>query len=149
MKLEGGREQCDQIEAIVAEGIPVMAHLGMLPQSVKIEGGYKIKGKTPVEAEKLLEDAQAVQQAGAFAVVLELVKAEVAAQITASLAIPTVGIGSGLDCDGQVLVSHDLIGLFPWFTPKFVKPHGHVAEQIRSSASAFIAETKKPSGPQV
>ena len=121
----------------------------MLPQSVKIEGGYKIKGKTPVEAEKLLDDAQAVQQAGAFAVVLELVKSEVAAQISAALAIPTIGIGSGPDCDGQVLVSHDLIGLFPWFTPKFVKPHGHVAEQIRASASAFIADTKRPNSERV
>jgi 3-methyl-2-oxobutanoate hydroxymethyltransferase len=144
VKLEGGREQCDQIEEIVSAGIPVMAHLGMLPQSVKAEGGYKIKGKTPVEVDKLLEDAQCIQKAGAFAVVLELVRAEVAARMTASLAIPTIGIGAGLDCDGQVLVSHDLIGLFPWFTPKFVKPHGHVADQIRASAAAFIADTKRP-----
>lgn len=142
VKLEGGREQCDQIEEIIADGIPVMAHLGMLPQSVKTEGGYKIKGKTPVEIEKLLEDAKAVQEAGAFAVVLELVKSEAAAQISATLTIPTIGIGSGSNCDGQVLVSHDLIGLFPWFTPKFVKPHGHVAEQIRASAAAYIAQTK-------
>jgi 3-methyl-2-oxobutanoate hydroxymethyltransferase len=143
VKLEGGRAQCEQIEEIVAAGIPVMAHLGMLPQSVKVEGGYKIKGKTPVEADKLLDDAQCVQKAGAFAVVLELVKSDVAAQMTAALSIPTIGIGAGLDCDGQVLVSHDLIGLFPWFTPKFVKPHGHVAEQIRASAAAFIADTKR------
>lgn len=143
VKLEGGREQCDQIEEIIADGIPVMAHLGMLPQSVKTEGGYKIKGKTPAEVEKLIEDAKAVQEAGAFAVVLELVKADAAAQISAALSIPTIGIGSGPDCDGQVLVSHDLIGLFPWFTPKFVKPHGHVAEQIRASAAAFIADTKR------
>ncbi|MEP6671810.1 MAG: 3-methyl-2-oxobutanoate hydroxymethyltransferase [Chthoniobacter sp.] len=147
VKLEGGRDQREQIQAIVAEGIPVMAHLGMLPQSVKIEGGYKIKGKTPGEAEKLLDDANAIQEAGAFAVVLELVKSDVAAQITTLLAIPTIGIGSGSDCDGQVLVSHDLIGLFPWFTPKFVKSHGNVAEQIRASASAFIAETKRPGSP--
>jgi 3-methyl-2-oxobutanoate hydroxymethyltransferase len=143
VKLEGGRDQCDQIEEIIADGIPVMAHLGMLPQSVKTEGGYKIKGKTPVEMQKLLDDARAVEAAGAFAVVLELVKSEVAAQITTTLSIPTIGIGSGPDCDGQVLVSHDLIGLFPWFTPKFVKPHGHVAEQIRESAAAFVAETKR------
>lgn len=143
VKLEGGRAQCEQIEEIVAAGIPVMAHLGMLPQSVKEEGGYKIKGKTPVEADKLLDDAQCVQKAGAFAVVLELVKSDVAAQMTAAIKIPTIGIGAGLDCDGQVLVSHDLIGLFPWFTPKFVKPHGHVAEQIRASAAAFITDTKR------
>lgn len=143
VKLEGGRDQCDQIEEIIADGIPVMAHLGMLPQSVKTEGGYKIKGKTPVEVEKLIDDAKAVQEAGAFAVVLELVKADAAAQISAALTIPTIGIGSGPNCDGQVLVSHDLIGLFPWFTPKFVKPHGHVAEQIRESAAVFIADTKR------
>lgn len=146
VKLEGGRDQRDQIEEIIADGIPVMAHLGMLPQSVKTEGGYKIKGKTPAEVEKLLEDARAVQEAGAFAVVLELVRSEVAAQISTTLSIPTIGIGSGPNCDGQVLVSHDLIGLFPWFTPKFVKPHGHVAEQIRASATAFIADTKRPGG---
>jgi len=146
VKLEGGREQCEQIEEIVAAGIPVMAHLGMLPQSVKEEGGYKIKGKTPVEVDKLLDDAQRVQKAGAFAVVLELVQSDVAAQMTAALAIPTIGIGAGLGCDGQVLVSHDLIGLFPWFTPKFVKPHGHVAEQIRTSVAAFIADTKRAQG---
>jgi 3-methyl-2-oxobutanoate hydroxymethyltransferase len=144
VKLEGGRDQSEQIAAIVAEGIPLMAHLGMLPQSVKTEGGYKIKGKTPVETEKLLDDARCVQQAGAFSVVLELVKREVATRISATLDIPTIGIGSGPDCDGQVLVSHDLIGLFPWFTPKFVQPHGHVAEQIRASAAAYIAETKRP-----
>jgi len=143
VKLEGGRKQCGQIEAIVQAGIPLMAHLGMLPQSVKDEGGYKIKGKTPQEAEGLLEDAKSVQQAGAFSAVLELVKAETAAQITAALDIPTIGIGSGRDCDGQVLVTHDLIGLFPWFTPRFVQPHGHVADEIRSAAAAYIAETKK------
>ena len=146
VKLEGGCQQREKISAIVNSGIPLMAHLGMLPQSVKAEGGYKIKGKTPVEAERLLEDARCVEQAGAFAVVLELVKSDVAAQLTASIAIPTIGIGSGPDCDGQVLVSHDLIGLFPWFTPKFVKPHGYVADQIRSSAAAFISETKRLGG---
>src|SRR5258708_8047115 len=122
VKLEGGRDQCDQIEAIVAAGIPLMAHLGMLPQSVKMEGGYKIKGKTPIEAEKLLDDAQRVQRAGAFAVVLELVTSEVAAQITASLAIPTIGIGSGPERDAQVLVSHGPIRLLPRFTPHVPQP---------------------------
>jgi 3-methyl-2-oxobutanoate hydroxymethyltransferase len=145
VKLEGGRAQADEIAAIVHAGIPLMAHLGMLPQSVKLEGGYKIKGKTEAEVAQLLDDAQCVQRAGAFAVVLETVKSDVAARITASLTIPTIGIGSGLACDGQVLVSHDLIGLFPWFTPKFVKPRIQVAEQIRATAAAFIAETKRPS----
>jgi 3-methyl-2-oxobutanoate hydroxymethyltransferase len=142
VKLEGGRDRADEIDEIVRAGIPVMAHLGMLPQRVKIEGGYKIKGRTPAEADALLEDARRVQQAGAFAVVLELVLGEVAARLSAALEIPTIGIGSGPDCDGQVLVSHDLIGLFPWFTPKFVEPHGNVAEQIRGAAGAFISKTK-------
>jgi 3-methyl-2-oxobutanoate hydroxymethyltransferase len=143
VKLEGGQEQAEQIEAIAHAGIPIVAHLGMLPQSVRKEGGYKIKGRTAIEAERLLEDASCVQRAGAFAVVLELVQGEVAARLSASLAIPTIGIGSGPGCDGQVLVSHDLIGLFPWFTPKFVAPHGHVADQIRTSAAAYIAQTKR------
>jgi 3-methyl-2-oxobutanoate hydroxymethyltransferase len=143
VKLEGGRSQAEQIEAIVQAGIPVMAHLGMLPQSVKLEGGYKIKGKTEAEAAQLLDDAQCVQQAGAFSVVLETVKSDVTARLTAALTIPTIGIGSGPDCDGQVLVSHDLIGLYPWFTPKFVKPRLQVAEEIRAAATAFITETKQ------
>ncbi len=143
VKLEGGREQAEEIAAIAQAGIPVMAHLGMLPQSLKKEGGYKIKGRTAAEAERLLDDARCVEQAGAFALVLELVQSEVAGRLTESIAIPTIGIGSGPHCDGQVLVSHDLIGLFPWFTPKFVKPHGHVADQIRASATAYIAETKR------
>jgi 3-methyl-2-oxobutanoate hydroxymethyltransferase len=144
VKLEGGRDRVEEIEEIVKAGIPVMAHLGMLPQRVKIEGGYKIKGRTAAEADGLLEDARCVQKAGAFSVVLELVLGEVAGRLSGALEIPTIGIGSGPDCDGQVLVSHDLIGLFPWFTPKFVEPHGNVAEQIRSSAAAFIGKTKHP-----
>lgn len=142
VKLEGGRRQSRKISAIVNAGIPVMAHLGMLPQSVKEEGGYKLKGKTTVEAEMLLDDADAVQNAGAFAVVLELVKRDVAAQISRTVPIPTIGIGSGENCDGQVLVTHDLIGMFPWFTPKFVKQRAEVAEDIRRAVNAFVAEIK-------
>ncbi len=143
VKLEGGREKLAEIEAIVQAGIPVMAHLGMLPQRVKKEGGYKIKGRNATEAEGLLEDARCVEQAGAFAIVLELVQADVASRLSQAVQIPTIGIGSGPDCDGQVLVSHDLIGLFPWFTPKFVEPHGNVAGQIRQSVATFIARTKR------
>jgi 3-methyl-2-oxobutanoate hydroxymethyltransferase len=122
VKLEGGVSRCREIAAIVAAGIPVMGHIGMLPQRVLVEGGYKIKGKTPNEAEQLYTDAVAVEKAGAFAVVMELVRPEVARKITATVTIPTIGIGSGPDCDGQVLVVHDLVGLFPWFTPKFATP---------------------------
>lgn len=140
VKLEGGVSHAAQIAALVASGIPTMAHIGMLPQSVRAEGGYRIKGKTPEDAESLRADAAAVEDAGAFAVVLELVKADAAAQISRTLRIPTIGIGSGRGCDGQVLVTHDLIGMFPWFTPKFVAPKANVAEQIREAAAAFIRE---------
>ena len=142
VKLEGGASHVAQIEAIINDGIPVMGHIGMLPQSVREEGGYKVKGRTPAEAEALLRDAEAVEKAGAFSVVLEIVAPETARQITQALQIPTIGIGSGSHCDGQILVTHDLIGLFPWFTPKFVSPEARVAEEIRRAATAFIRRTK-------
>lgn len=142
VKLEGGATHVAQIEAIIATGIPVMGHIGMLPQSVREEGGYKVKGRTQAEADALLDDASAVEKAGAFAVVLEIVAPEAARQITKELKIPTIGIGSGSHCDGQILVTHDLIGLFPWFTPKFVSPEARVADDIRRAAQAFIRRTK-------
>ena len=142
VKLEGGASECGKIEAIIAAGIPLMAHIGMLPQHVREEGGYKVKGKTPSELDALLEDAKRVQHAGAFAVVLEIVTPEAARQVTSVLEIPTIGIGSGSHCDGQILVTHDLIGLFPWFTPKFVSPEARVADDIRRAAQAFIRRTK-------
>ncbi|HSV62655.1 MAG TPA: 3-methyl-2-oxobutanoate hydroxymethyltransferase [Chthoniobacterales bacterium] len=142
VKLEGGASHVAQIEAIIADGIPVMGHIGMLPQSVREEGGYKVKGRTTLEADALLVDAAAVEKAGAFAVVLEIVAAETARRITEALEIPTIGIGSGSLCDGQILVTHDLIGLFPWFTPKFVSPEARVADDIRRAAQAFIRRTK-------
>ena len=142
VKLEGGASHVAQISAIVEAGIPFLAHIGMLPQSVREEGGYKVKGRTRPEAEQLLADARAVESAGAFAVVLEIVAAETARQITSAITIPTIGIGSGEHCDGQILVTHDLIGLFPWFTPKFVSPEARVAEEIRKAARAFIARTR-------
>jgi len=142
VKLEGGWSECGKIETIVAAGIPVMAHIGMLPQHVREEGGYKMKGKTAREAEQLLDDAKCVERAGAFSVVLEIVIADIAKQITKAIGIPTIGIGSGEHCDGQILVTHDLIGLFPWFTPKFVSPEARVAEEIRRAARAFIERTR-------
>ncbi len=142
VKLEGGVSHVAQIEAIVQAGIPFLAHIGMLPQSVRVEGGYKVKGRTAAEAERLLADARAVEKAGAFAVVLEIVAAEAARQISERLAIPTIGIGSGRDCDGQILVTHDLIGLYPWFTPKFVSPVAQVAEEIRRAARIFAERTR-------
>ena len=141
VKLEGGLSHVPQIEAIVRENIPLMAHIGMLPQSVRLEGGYKVKGRGAIEAERLLQDARAVEAAGAFSVVLEIVAAETARQITEAISIPTIGIGSGEHCDGQILVTHDLIGLYPWFTPKFVSPEVHVAEEIRRAARIFTDRT--------
>src|SRR5947199_6136181 len=141
VKLEGGVSRVAQIEAITHAGIPFMAHIGMLPQSVREQGGYRIKGRTQSEVEALLVDAHAVEDAGAFSVVLEIVVADVAKQITNAIDIPTIGIGSGKHCDGQILVTHDLIGLFPWFTPKFVSPDARAADEIRRVASAFIDQT--------
>ena len=142
VKLEGGVNRAAQIKAITDAGIPFMAHIGMLPQNVREEGGYKVKGRTQSEIDALLADAQAVENAGAFSVVLEIVMAKIAEQITRAISIPTIGIGSGENCDGQILVTHDLIGLFPWFTPKFVSPEARVADEIRRATRAFIERTR-------
>ena len=142
VKLEGGVSHVAQIEAIVNAGIPFMGHIGMLPQSVREEGGYKVKGRTKEQADALLADARAVENAGAFSVVLEIVAAETSKLISGTIGIPTIGIGSGNDCDGEILVTHDLIGMFPWFTPKFVAPAANVAEQIRQAAQVFIERTR-------
>jgi 3-methyl-2-oxobutanoate hydroxymethyltransferase len=142
VKLEGGVSHVEQIEAITKAGIPFMGHIGMLPQSVREEGGYRVKGRTQSEVEALVADARAVEKAGAFSIVLEIVVAEIAKQITKAIGIPTIGIGSGKHCDGQILVTHDLIGLFPWFTPKFVSPEARVADEIRRAARAFIEQTR-------
>jgi 3-methyl-2-oxobutanoate hydroxymethyltransferase len=146
VKLEGGVNRAAQIEAIIRAEIPFMAHIGMLPQTVREEGGYRIKGRTQSEIDALLADARGVENAGAFSVVLEIVLADVAKQITNTIDIPTIGIGSGEHCDGQILVTHDLIGLFPWFTPKFVSPEARVAEEIRRAARAFIERTRSGRG---
>src|SRR5205807_10425672 len=115
-------------------------------QSVREEGGYKLKGRTQAQIEQLIQDAHAVEKAGAFAVVLEIVTRDSARQITEAIGIPTIGIGSGEFCDGQILVTHDLIGLFPWFTPKFVSPAARVADEIRRAATIFIERTRNGSG---
>jgi len=142
VKLEGGLSHVPQIEAITGAGIPFMAHIGMLPQSVREEGGYKLKGRTQPEAEALIRDAHSVEKAGAFSVVLEIVAKEAAKQVTDAIGIPTIGSGSGEHCDGQILVTHDLIGLFPWFTPKFVSPEARVADEIRKATRVFIERTR-------
>lgn len=143
VKLEGGVSHVKQIEAITSASIPFMGHIGMLPQSVREEGGYKVKGRTQSEAQALIADAQAVEKAGAFSVVLEIVMPDLARQITEAISVPTIGIGSGEHCDGQILVTHDLIGLFPWFTPKFVSPEARVADEIRRAVTAFVERTRR------
>ncbi|HZF01304.1 MAG TPA: 3-methyl-2-oxobutanoate hydroxymethyltransferase [Methylomirabilota bacterium] len=137
VKAEGGREILSQVKAIFAAGIPFCGHLGMLPQHVLEEGGYHIKGKLEAEHQRLLEDAKLLADAGAFAIVLELVTPPVAKEISQSISIPTIGIGSGDDCDGQILVTPDLIGTFPWFTPRFVKPLANCAAEIKSAVAAW------------
>lgn len=137
VKLEGGSTVAHVIRSLTERGIPVLGHIGMLPQQVKEEGGYHVKGRTEDQAEVLVADALAVEAAGAFAVVLELVTPPLASRITAQLAIPTIGIGSGDGCDGQIRVLHDVIGLFPWFRPRFAEPKADVAAMIQAAARAF------------
>ena len=139
VKAEGGREILEQVRAILANGIPFLGHLGMLPQHVVEEGGYHVKGKLEPEHQALLADAQALAAVGAFGVVLELVTPRVAKELTQQVAIPTIGIGSGPDCDGQVLVTPDLLGMLPWFSLKHVKPKLNAAEQMR----AVVKEWKR------
>lgn len=126
VKLEGGAAVVDRVAAMTKVGIPVMGHLGMTPQSVHQYGGYKVQGKGKDRAQQLVADAQALEAAGAFAMVLEAIPADLAATVTRSVTIPTIGIGAGPHCDGQVLVIYDLLGLFDEFVPKFVKPYGHL-----------------------
>ena len=128
------------INAIHRAGMPVMGHLGMLPQRVVEEGGYKVKGKTDDERVRLVEDARILAEAGAFALVLELVQADTARAVTEGCDIPTLGIGSGAHCDGQILVTHDLIGLFPWFTPRFVQPRLQTAAAIKKAVIEWMKE---------
>jgi 3-methyl-2-oxobutanoate hydroxymethyltransferase len=137
VKAEGGHEILPQVKAVLAAGIPFCGHLGMLPQHVLDEGGYHIKGRQDAEHLKLLNDARALAAAGAFAIVLELVTPPVAKEISRSIPVPTIGIGSGPDCDGQILVTHDLIGAFPWFTPRFVNPRANCAAEIKSAVAAW------------
>jgi len=136
VKLEGDLPEI--ISAIVAEGIPVVAHLGMLPQHVREEGGYHRKGRTDAEKSILLQQAVSIENSGACAVVLELVDKDVTAAITSQLRIPTIGIGSGDQCDGQILVTHDLVGMFPWFRPKFAKPEAGLAAEFKSAVERYI-----------
>lgn len=143
VKLEGGQAMADRVEAMTAVGIPVMGHIGMTPQSVNQYGGYKVQGKGKDRASELVADAQRLESAGAFAVVLEAVPAALARTITESIAIPTIGIGAGSHCDGQVLVLYDLLGLFDEFVPKFVKPYAHLKADALQALRRFKDEVEQ------
>jgi 3-methyl-2-oxobutanoate hydroxymethyltransferase len=137
VKLEGGSQMADTIRAIVDAGIPVVAHIGLTPQYVHMLGGFKVQGKDEAAREKILADARAVQDAGAFSVVLEAIPVSLARDIQKVLHIPTIGIGAGPDCDGQVLVIHDLLGLFERFTPKFVKKYANLREEALKAVRQY------------
>lgn len=147
VKLEGGASVCPQIRAITNASIPVMAHIGLTPQSINAFGGFKVQGKSEEAAKKLLEDAKAVEEAGAFAVVLECVPAKLAELISKSISIPTIGIGAGAGCDGQILVYQDMLGLFSDFTPKFVKKYANVGEIMTQAFRDYIADVQEGSFP--
>lgn len=142
VKLEGGIEVCPQIEAIVKSSIPVMAHIGLTPQSVNAIGGFKVQGKDEEAAQGLIEAALAVEKAGAFAVVLECVPAKLAEIITKKLSIPTIGIGAGVNCDGQILVYQDMLGMYSDFTPKFVKKYENIGEKMTVAFNKYINEVR-------
>ncbi len=142
VKLEGGRERLDAVRAIVGAGIPVMGHLGLTPQSVNQMGGFRPQGKSASAAKRLLEDALLLEEAGCFAIVLESVPARLAQLISQRLAIPTIGIGAGVGCDGQVLVTHDLLGLFDRFTPRFVKRYADLHTEMQRAFADYIEDVQ-------
>lgn len=148
VKLEGGRPVIDVVRRLVDVGIPVMGHLGLQPQSVHQVGGYVRRATQPQEADTLVADAIALQDAGAFAVVLESIPEDVARRTTASLDIPTIGIGAGPDCDGQVLVSHDMLGLFDRFVPSFVKQYANLADTIAAATQSYVDDVRAGRYPQ-
>lgn len=147
VKLEGGVEVTEQIKAITAAGIPVVAHIGLTPQSINAFGGHKVQGKTEEAAQKIVNDARAVEKAGAFAVVLEGIPAKLASFITKELTIPTIGIGASADCDGQVLVYQDMLGMYSDFTPKFVKKFANIGEVMTAAFRQYIDEVNSGAFP--
>lgn len=142
VKLEGGKEVCDKIEAIVKASIPVMAHIGLTPQSVNAFGGFKVQGKNEEAARELISAAKAVEKAGAFAVVLECVPSKLAEIISKEISIPTIGIGAGAGCDGQILVYQDMLGMYSDFTPKFVKKYANLSEEMDKAFTRYIEEVR-------
>ena len=149
VKLEGGRERADAVRAITGAGIPVMGHLGLTPQSINQLGGFRAQGKTASAAKRLLEDAQILEEAGAFSLVLESVPARLGEYISKHISIPTIGIGAGAGCDGQVLVTHDLLGLFERFTPKFVRQYANLHETMHKAFAEYIEDVESKRFPAV
>lgn len=147
VKLEGGTRVLRQVRAIVKAQIPVMGHLGLTPQSLNLFGGFKVQGKNESAALQLIEDAKRLEDAGAFSIVLECIPQELAAQITAAVSIPTIGIGAGVGCDGQILVFHDLLGIYSDFTPKHVKLFADAGTVIRQGIQAYVSEVKSATFP--
>ena len=147
VKLEGGERMADTVAAIVRAGIPVMGHIGLTPQSASQLGGFTVQGRDTAGAKQIIKDALALERAGAFSVVLEAVPAPVAAIITENISIPTIGIGAGPDCDGQVLVIHDLLGLFERFVPKFVKRYASLGADLQKALNTYAAEVREGSFP--
>jgi len=143
VKLEGGKERVTTIKAIISAGIPVMGHLGLTPQSIHALGGFRPQGRTPRAARQILEDAISLEEAGCFSLVLESIPARLAELISKTISIPTIGIGSGPGCDGQVLVIHDLLGFFASFTPKFVKKYANLQNEIQKAILEYIADVTK------
>jgi 3-methyl-2-oxobutanoate hydroxymethyltransferase len=143
VKLEGGHLIAPIVERIVAAGIPVMGHLGLLPQSINQIGSYRKQATGAVEAARLLEDAKALAAAGVFSIVLESIPAELAASVTSSVRVPTIGIGAGSECDGQVLVSYDMLGLFDGFVPSFVRQYAHLAEEVTNAARQYADDVRR------
>ena len=148
VKLEGAGATLSRVEALVGAGVPTMGHIGLTPQSATMLGGFKAQGRTAEKARRLVEDARALEAAGVFALVLEAVPAPVAARITELLTIPTIGIGAGIDCDGQVLVWHDLLGLYEGRSPRFVKQYADLASQITDAVSAYVADVRERRFPE-
>lgn len=147
VKLEGGAEVAEHVRRVVAAGIPVMGHVGLLPQTVHAMGGFKVQGKRESDADRIIRDARALEDAGCYAIVIEGVPADVAARITEAVAVPTIGIGAGVECDGQVLVCYDFLGMFRGMRPKFVKRYAELGDEIVNATRTYVEEVRNGAFP--
>ena len=148
VKIEGGKEMAHVAEAVTEAGIPVLGHIGLTPQTATLHGGYRVQGRDAISGNRLVDDAKALEKAGVFGIVLEMVTEEVARLITQSVAVPTIGIGSGKYCDGQVLVLHDIVGLYPRFVPKFAKRYTDLGSSIRQALTEYATQVRQSTFPE-